>query len=168
MLTPRQQAIFDYILEFRHLNGCSPSIPEIQKKFQIRSPNGVTGHLLALEAKGMIRRSRRGSRRIDVVEPLASLRAPVHDLPLYRLFPGAGPDGCVTIDEETLGFRPDGNTFAMRVGKSGARRALFQQGDIIIVQPKGGSAGANAPCVLAVIRRLGRKRAIAFPPPDGS
>ena len=48
MLTARQQAIYDFIVEFRRAQGCSPSIPEIQKAFLIRSPNGVVGHLLAL------------------------------------------------------------------------------------------------------------------------
>jgi len=168
MLTARQKAIFDYILEFRRSNGCSPSIPEIQKEFLIRSPNGVAGHLLALEAKGVIRRSRRGSRRIDVVEPLAPLRAPTHDLPLFREAPTGEPEGCVTIDEKTLGFQPGEGAFAMRVRGSAMRRAGILDGDIVIVQPEGGPGSGTSYRARTVIRSLGRKRAIALCPPPGA
>ncbi|MBI4892568.1 MAG: hypothetical protein HY821_18225 [Acidobacteria bacterium] len=81
MLTDRQQQIYDFILDFRRSNGCSPSIPEIQRHFGIRSPNGVAGHLHALEAKGMIRRAERGSRQIDVAQ--ATPPAALHALPMY-------------------------------------------------------------------------------------
>ena len=56
-LTGRQRKIYEFIIGFRRENGCSPSIPEIQRAFGIRSPNGVAGHLQALEAKGYIRRA---------------------------------------------------------------------------------------------------------------
>ncbi len=168
MLTARQKAIFDFILEFRRSNGCSPSIPEIQKEFQIRSPNGVAGHLLALEAKGQIRRSRRGSRRIDIVEPLAPLRAPIHDIQMFRGTPEGKPEGCVTIDEQTLGFQPGEGAFAVRVRASAMRREGIIKGDIIIVQPEGGNGSRSTQRVRTVIRSLKQKRAIAFRSPPGA
>lgn len=81
MLTTRQQSIYDFILDYRRRNGCTPSIPEIQREFGIRSPNGVAGHLLALQAKGLIRRAKRGSRKIDVTGPVDSQKSTVHSGP---------------------------------------------------------------------------------------
>jgi repressor LexA len=96
-LTDRQRSIYDFILAFRREHGCSPSIPELQKAFSIRSPNGIAGHLNALIAKGVLRRSARGSRNID---PTAA-DAPVHTLPVYgsiaagipEFITGAGAEG---------------------------------------------------------------------------
>src|SRR5690606_468495 len=90
MLTERQQSILDYIMEYRREHGCSPSIPEMQRHFGIRSPNGIAGHLRALEAKGCVRRADRGSRRIDIVDAMQDLRAPIAEIPLFGAIP-AGP-----------------------------------------------------------------------------
>ncbi len=143
MLTARQAAIFDYIVEFRRANGCSPSIPELQRAFGIRSPNGVAGHLLALESKGLIRRARRGSRQIDVTGPLASLKREAFDIPVYKTPPppGAGsggtsaPSGCLTLDEGCLGFRPDAGCYALPVSGGSMSGAGIFDGDLAVVEP---------------------------------
>ena len=90
MLTERQREIYDFILAFRRDNGCSPSIPELQKAFEIRSPNGIAGHLNALITKGMLRRSERGSRNIDPVSDTAA--AQVHALPVYGSIAAGMPE----------------------------------------------------------------------------
>src|SRR5215470_1401114 len=109
MLTERQQSIFDFILDFRRRHGCSPSIPEIQREFDIRSPNGVVGHLQALETKGYIRRGERGSRQIDLAGEHAP--APMASLPLYGQIAAGYPQSeeqvaerYLSLDENTLGF----------------------------------------------------------------
>jgi repressor LexA len=146
MLTDRQKAIFDFILEYRRQNNCSPSIPEIQKAFHIRSPNGVVGHLQALQAKGFIRRGQRGSRQIDVVEKYEPLRHGLHRIPIL---PGAEEQGSespptsddalagarICLDEVTLGFRPEPNSFALRVEPGLAPNGNIRAGDIVIVHP---------------------------------
>ena len=133
MLTERQRAILDFILDFRRRNGCSPSIPEIQEAFSIRSPNGVAGHLFALESKGWIRRVRRGSRQIEVTGPLDGLRRPVHDVPLYARSPSGTPMGCVTVDEATLGFRPGPTCFAVRVDDRDLPNSGLLPGDLLVI-----------------------------------
>jgi repressor LexA len=140
MLTERQQSILDYIMEFRREHGCSPSIPEMQRHFGIRSPNGIVGHLQALESKGAIRRGERGSRQIDVVDPLEELRSPVAAIPLFGSIPAGPPsavaeqrpDGCVAVDEATLGFRPGEGCFALRVRGDSMRDAGILDGDLVI------------------------------------
>jgi len=141
MLTERQQAIFDFILEFRTRNGCSPSIPEIQRQFDIRSPNGVVGHLHALESKGYIRRGERGSRQIDVVGRQSA--APVAELPLYGQIAAGYPETAETarpetflgLDETTLGFRPKTGCFVLRVRGDSMKDAGIFDGDMVVVEP---------------------------------
>jgi repressor LexA len=143
MLTARQQSILDFIMDFRRRHGCSPSIPELQRAFGIRSPNGVAGHLNALETKGFIRRAKRGSRQIDVTGPLGALRSDSYDLPMFgrvpagnpEAFAAAAPEGCLTVDEGTLGFRPKSGCFGLRVRGDSMKDAGILDGDIVVVEP---------------------------------
>jgi len=140
VLTERQQSILDYIMEFRRKHGCSPSIPEMQRYFGIRSPNGIAGHLHALETKGFIRRGERGSRQIDPVDPMAELRSRVASVPLFGAIPAGlpqavaehRPDGCVSVDETTLGYCPGDSCFALKVRGDSMRDAGILDGDLVI------------------------------------
>lgn len=139
MLTERQQAFYDFIVDFRREHGCSPSIPEMQKKFSIASPNGVTGHLQALEAKGFIRRAQRGSRQIDLTSDTAQPLA----LPLYGQIPAgppqhyaaSRPESWMSIDEQTLGFKPKVGCFALTVRGDSMKDAGILNGDTVIIEP---------------------------------
>ncbi len=141
-LTARQQEIYDFILAYRRENGCSPSIPEIQRHFGIRSPNGVAGHLHALEAKGAIRLSNRGSRRIDVpaeTPPAARMLS----LPVFGAIPAGPPqavpagqaEGEAWLDEALLGFRPKPGAFVLRVRGDSMKDAGILEGDLVVVEP---------------------------------
>lgn len=141
-LTARQREILDFILAFRRANGCSPSIPEIQDHFGISSPNGVAGHLRALEAKGAIRMANRGSRRIDVPSDLPP--APrLFSLPAYGVIPagppqpiGAGPaEADAWLDEALLGFRPKTGSFLLKVRGDSMKDAGILDGDLVVVEP---------------------------------
>jgi repressor LexA len=142
ILTSRQREILDFIVTYRQENGCSPSIPEIQRHFHIRSPNGVAGHLHALEAKGAIRRADRGSRQIDLPGHDHS-RAGLHDLPVYGSIAAGLPqmqspsqaEGMATLDESTLGFKPKPGCFALKVRGDSMRDAGILNGDTVIVEP---------------------------------
>lgn len=141
MLTERQQAIYDFILDYRRENGCSPSIPEIQRQFGIRSPNGVAGHLHALESKGVIRRAERGSRQIDVTDPkvkrLAAMELPVFGS-IAAGYPepaGSPTDGTMSLDEYTLGFKPRPGCFVLRVRGDSMKDAGILEGDMVVIEP---------------------------------
>lgn len=141
MLTERQREIYDFILAFRRDNGCSPSIPELQRAFEIRSPNGIAGHLNALITKGMLRRSERGSRNIDPVGDAAA--AQVHALPVYgsiaagmpEMISSEGPEGTLRVDELTLGFHPKPGCFALQVRGDSMKNAGIFSGDTVVVEP---------------------------------
>ena len=66
-LTPRQQNILDFVHEFQQQHGYPPSIREIGEFFGIRSTNGVSDHLRALERKGFLSRNGHLSRSLQIV-----------------------------------------------------------------------------------------------------
>lgn len=143
MLTERQREIYQYIVGYRRDNGCSPSIPEIQRHFGIRSPNGVAGHLHALEAKGVIRRADRGSRQVEPILAGQVERRPLFDLPVFGAIPAGPPqdvrdsraEACVTVDEDTLGFKPQEGCFVLKVRGESMRDAGILNGDYVVIQP---------------------------------
>lgn len=63
-LTDRQNEIYDYIRRRILTFGLAPTVREIGREFEIRSPNGVMCHLKAIEKKGLIVRSETLSRGI--------------------------------------------------------------------------------------------------------
>src|SRR5438045_5626217 len=63
-LTPKQQKIYDFICQRIDDRGYPPTIRDIGKEFEIRSPNGVMCHLKALEKKGYIIRDGNSARAI--------------------------------------------------------------------------------------------------------
>jgi repressor LexA len=142
-LTQRQQEVFDFIVAFRWENGCSPSIPEIQEHFGIRSPNGVAGHLHALESKGKIRFAVRGSRQVEIVDEARKPSTPVYELPIFGQIPAGPPqeyaaehaEGATTLDEAALGFRPQEGCFVLKVRGDSMRDAGILNGDLVVIQP---------------------------------
>ena len=49
--------------------GYGPTVREIAEHMDIRSPNGVVGHLRALVRKGLIRRNANKARAIELTAP---------------------------------------------------------------------------------------------------
>ncbi|MEC7565517.1 MAG: repressor LexA, partial [Planctomycetota bacterium] len=66
LLTSRQLVIYEFIRDNILQRGYGPTVREIADEFGIRSPNGVVGHLQALEKKGLIIRDKKKSRAIEL------------------------------------------------------------------------------------------------------
>ena len=148
-LTPRQQEILDFIAAFRREHRCSPSIPEMQRAFGIKSPNGIASHLAALEAKGAIRRAVRGSRQVELTSD-----SPLASIPVCGAVPAGPPqnfgqdlgqgqsEGFIEVNLEPLGFKPQRGCYALRVRGDSMRDAAILDGDIVVLQlspnPKAG------------------------------
>jgi repressor LexA len=64
-LTAKQREVLEFIKANMHLY--SPTVREIAAAFSIKSPNGVMGHLEALQRKGYLRLANRRARGIEVV-----------------------------------------------------------------------------------------------------
>ena len=63
-LTKRQREVLEFIKKCICERGIVPTIREIAEEIGIHSPNGVVGHLVALQKKGFIDRKMNASRAI--------------------------------------------------------------------------------------------------------
>jgi REP element-mobilizing transposase RayT len=66
-LTPRQQAILDFVGEFSRDRGFAPSLREIGEAVGLTNVSAVRGHVAALEKKGYLRKEPDQPRSISVV-----------------------------------------------------------------------------------------------------
>ena len=90
-LTERQQHILSFVQQFSSDHSYPPSMREIGEHFGIRSTNGVSDHLRALERKGFLQRDGQLSRSLTVVkQPLTEV----------------GPAGVRITEPELLPQRP--------------------------------------------------------------
>lgn len=55
-ITNRQKQVLDFIVKFIRENGYAPSVRDIMKNFDFKSPRGAHKHLITLEEKGYIER----------------------------------------------------------------------------------------------------------------
>lgn len=76
-LTQRQRDILDFIGSSINERGYPPTLREIGEHFGIRSTNGVSDHLKALEKKGFLTREDLKSR---AMRPVASARGTLNDI----------------------------------------------------------------------------------------
>ena len=67
-LTAKQRRMLDYITTFREQHGYCVTVREIMAEFGIRSPHGVTCHLMALRKKGYLTWEPHQSRTLRPVE----------------------------------------------------------------------------------------------------
>jgi repressor LexA len=155
-LTRKQQQILDFILKWQRTQGATPTFQEIADQFGFRSINSVTEHLRLLRQKGFLESEPGKARALRVVSPLAKLRNRIVDIPLFGLIPAGLPqtreqeaEGCVSVDVESIGFKPTRNTFALRVtGDSMIGRHILD-GDIVVLEH--GPEPRNGQIVAALI-----------------
>jgi repressor LexA len=157
-LTRKQQQILDFILKWQRTQGATPTYQEIADQFSFRSLNSVTGHVRLLRRKGFLESEPRKARAFRVISPLAKLRNRIMDIPLFGAIPAGLPEtreqdaeGCVSVDVESIGFKPTRNTFALRVtGDSMIGRHILD-GDIVVLEH--GPEPRNGQIVAALIDR---------------
>lgn len=133
-LTSRQKKIFDFIRKQIETGGYGPTVREIGKHFGIASPNGVMGHLQALETKGYICRTAGKNRSIELSPEF---------LDEHRGLPLAGTVAAGTmheaieqhdrIDFDRLLNRR--NAYALQVQGDSMIEAHICDGDYVIVHP---------------------------------
>lgn len=177
-LTERQQAILEYIAQAIVEKGYPPTLREIGARMDIRSTNGVSDHLRALERKGYLERIGMKSRalkptklgRTFLMQSLESTEEmpekvirvdrddrPANDavpIPLFSRI-AAGPLG--TIDERVERYvhvdpsmlRGGGETFALRVKGESMIDAGIHDGDTLFVKRQ--QTAARGEIVVAVV-----------------
>jgi repressor LexA len=140
-LTKRQRQIMDFVLATQQTGEATPTLREIAEHFGFRSSRAVADHLDALRRKGYLESEPGKARSLRVTSPLAKLRSRIVNIPLFGTIPAGLPqtreqdaDGCVSVDMESIGFKPTRNTFALRVtGDSMIGRHILD-GDIVVLE----------------------------------
>lgn len=144
-LTKRQREIYDYLKEHIRSKGYAPSIVEIGKQFQLRSPATVHKHLVHLEEKGLIRKQHNLSRAIEVVEK------PTREYPLLGNI-AAGKPIEVLDHREMVALLPDAgdkDIFVLRVKGNSMIEDHIQDGDYVIIERR--NVAENGETVVALI-----------------
>ncbi|HEY8504766.1 MAG TPA: transcriptional repressor LexA [Gemmataceae bacterium] len=146
-LTARQREIYEFIREKIESRGYGPTIREIGKAFDIKSPNGVMCHLKALEKKGLIKREGRSARAIQIDE----IRAGGATLPLLGLV-AAGNAIEAEPQDERLDlqemFSGKGH-FALKVRGQSMIDSHIDDGDIVVIRKQ--ETAENGEKVVAMV-----------------
>ena len=134
----RQSEILDYLESFAAANGMAPSISELAEHFGI-APATASGHLRALQKKGLLTRS--GKARSIVLTGRESTSA-VLRIPLYGRLAGpsaeddrAYMEGVVHLHRSAAGNLPGDSLFALRVGDGAMRDLGIFRDDTAIFAP---------------------------------
>jgi repressor LexA len=146
-LTKRQREIYEYLKDHIRSRGYAPSIAEIGKQFDLRSPATVHKHLSHLKEKGLIRKQQTLSRSIEVVPESSNAFS-------YKLLGEiAAGKPLETLDQrEVIDLFPDGedkDIFVLRVKGSSMIEDHIQNGDYVIVEKR--NTAENGETVVALI-----------------
>jgi len=175
-LTVRQQAIYDFIRSTIDNRGIPPTMREIGEEFDIRSTNGVEGHLAALERSGLIARERGTSRGIALRE----VGGPVAAVPLLGRVAAGTPvlapenrEGEVMVDLSLFSFRSVRNVFALKVKGESMINAHILDGDTILVRAQATARDGDIVVALvegeATVKRFfARKNSVRLQPENSS
>ena len=155
-LTKAQRRVLEFIQSEVRAGKLVPTHQEIAEKFGFKSKRAAACHLAALKKKGVLASEPGKARSLRVTSPLAKLRNPIVDIPLFGSIPAGLPqdreqdaEGCVSVDVESLGYKPTRNAFALRVtGDSMIGRHILD-GDFVVLEH--GPEPRNGQVVAALI-----------------
>jgi len=155
-LTRKQQQILDFILKWQQTQGATPTYQEIADQFGFHSLNSVTEHVRLLRQKGVLKSEPGKARALRVTSPLTKLRNRIVDIPLYGSIPAGLPqtreqdaEGCVSVDVESIGYKPTRNAFALRVSGNSMIGRHILDGDFVVLEH--GPEPRNGQIVAALI-----------------
>jgi repressor LexA len=151
-LTTKQQRIVDYIRKIQQTKGHTPSLREIGAHFGC-TLTAAADHLKALKRKGVVDWEPKIARSLRILSPLDKLKSVSQNIPVYGSVPaGFAQDkqqeavGCITIDVQTLGIKPNARTFALEVRGESMIGKHIMPGDYVILEhgktPKAGDVVA--------------------------
>lgn len=138
-LTPHQRTTLNFIREFQHKRGYSPSLADLAVAFGVKSKNAVAKVVNALLKHGMLEKDPKG--RIKIIDmqeeegnvhvPLAlSLFGPIH----AGFAAPAEEQTSETITIEDYIVQDRANTFLLRVKGDSMINAGIHEGDLVIVE----------------------------------
>lgn len=154
-LTERQKTVLEFVVEYIRVHRFPPTVREIGRALGIRSTNGVSDHLKALERKGYLERRGMKSRALIPTErALGILEEAVHPLPvaaarsettlrvpvLGRVAAGEpilaqeSWDSAIEVDRALLGKNADAVNFALHVSGDSMIGDGIHDGDLVLVR----------------------------------
>lgn len=132
-LSPKQQQIYDYILDFSQDHGYPPSVREIAQAVGLRSPSTVHFHLRSLREAGLIAQAEGKTRAITVTDGAHNRR---NQVPLLGSVAAGAPILAEECIEDYLSFDTGGRVgehFALRVRGESMLEAGILPGDLVVV-----------------------------------
>ena len=162
-LTPRQQEIYEFLARHLEENGYPPTLREICSEFGMKSTRAASDHLLALERKGYIARTRDRSRGIELIGPRPGGTG--QSVPVVGRIAAGEPilaqeniTERITLDPSFL--NGDGN-FLLEVQGESMIGAHICPGDRIVVRPQEDAENGDIVVALigdeATVKRLEKK-----------
>jgi repressor LexA len=142
MLTPRQQQIWEFLVQYVDGHGYPPTVREIGEAVGLASPSTVHAHLANLERAGLLKRDPTKPRALELsraraVEPETEIRANARRLPLVGEIAAGGPllaeqniDAYIAVPEP---LSKGGDEFLLRVRGDSMKDAGILDGDLIVV-----------------------------------
>lgn len=148
-LTKRQKEMLDFITLYISSNGISPTIIEIQSKFELKSSATVHQHIQALVNKNYITKNQATIRSLRVTEPKNGI-----EIPIVGIIAAGSPIEAIESDFETISVGNEfsenkKNYFALKIkGESMIEEGIFN-GDIVVIKRQ--SSAENGQTVVAII-----------------
>jgi repressor LexA len=140
-LTPAQQRLLGFIQSEIQAGKPAPTLREMAGHFGFRSHRAAADHLNALKRKGFVASDSGKARSLRLASPPARLRSRIVDIPLFGSIPAGPPqireqeaEGCVSVDVESLGFKPTRNSFALRITGDSMIGKHICDGDIVVLE----------------------------------
>jgi repressor LexA len=140
-LTKAQRRVLEFVQSEIRAGRPAPSHQEIADHFGFKSKRGAACHLEALRKKRFLESDPGKARSLRVTSPLAKLRSRIMDIPLFGSIPAGLPqtreqdaEGCVSVDVESIGFKPTRNSFALRITGDSMMGGHILDGDIVVLE----------------------------------
>ncbi len=170
-LAPRQREVLNYIAACLDQRGIPPSFREIADALGIRSTNGVSDHIKALERKGYIKREKGGRARARAMRLTEKATGSFHEaatvaVPLVGHVAAGQPilaeenhEGVLRIDGTLV---PAGVTvFALRIVGDSMIEDGILDGDVVFVRQQAGARDGEIAVAMvegeATVKRLFRE-----------
>ncbi|NJL44909.1 MAG: repressor LexA [Leptolyngbyaceae cyanobacterium SM2_3_12] len=130
-LTPAQQELYNWLVDYIQANQHSPSIRQMMRAMNLKSPAPIQSRLEHLKNKGYIEWSEGKARTIRI-------RDDVRGVPILGTIAAGFVNEAFTDDVERLnlnGLPIKAGDYALKVTGDSMVDALIQEGDIVIMRP---------------------------------
>lgn len=161
-LTPKQQEIYDYIVQFTQDRGYPPSVREIGQAVGLKSPSTVHFHIKGLENAGVLTKAAGKTRAMTLTEETEVARR--DKIPLVGNVAAGAPILAEECIEEYLTYDTDGlvgEHFALKVRGESMLYAGILPGDLVIVHQQENARNGEIVVALfedeATVKTLRRK-----------